>query len=284
MISNMTTGIIGKPIKHSLSPILHRFWMKMYNIESEYKIYEIEKNDISHFLKTLEENNICGLNVTIPYKSEVINYLNHIDQDALDLGAVNTIKVEKDNNLLGYNTDTYGFMEHLNLSVPSWKNKEGYITVIGAGGASRAIIWSLLKKNKMDIKLFNRSKERALKLIEDMKKIFPTSNIVFHSKLSEALKNSSLLINCSSLGMQGQPQLEIDLRRMNENSIIYDIVYSPLNTELLSQAKKLSLITVDGLGMLINQAAPAFEMWHNKKAIVNEELRKKAVEYLKSRG
>ncbi|MBH87719.1 MAG: shikimate dehydrogenase [Pelagibacterales bacterium] len=277
----MTTGIIGKPIKHSLSPVLHSFWLRMYDIESTYKIYEIEKNDISRFLKSLEDNNIDGLNVTIPYKSLVMDYLDHIDQDALDLGAVNTIKVEKQNKLTGHNTDTYGFMHHLNTSVPLWKNKEGYITIIGAGGASRAIIWSFLRENKVDIKLFNRSKERAFQLIEDMKKLFPKANITFYSDLSEAIKNSSLLVNCSSLGMKGQPRLEINLEKMKDNSIVYDIVYSPLNTELLSKAKRLNLIAIDGLGMLINQAAPAFEMWHNKKAIVNEKLREYAISYLK---
>ena len=277
----MTTGIIGKPIKHSLSPVLHSFWLRMYDIESTYKIYELEKNDISRFLKSLEDNNIDGLNVTIPYKSLVMDYLDHIEQDALDLGAVNTIKVEKQNKLTGYNTDAYGFMHHLNTSVPLWKNKEGYITIIGAGGASRAIIWSFLRANKVDIKLFNRSKERALKLIEDMKKLFPKANIIFYSDLSEAIKNSSILVNCSSLGMKGQPKLDINLELMKDNSIVYDIVYSPLNTELLSKAKRLNLIAVDGLGMLINQAVPAFEMWHNKKAIVNEKLRENAIEHLK---
>ena len=277
----MTTGIIGKPINHSLSPVLHSFWLRMYDIESSYKIYELEKSDISRFLKSLEDNNIDGLNVTIPYKSLVMDYLDHIEQDALDLGAVNTIKVEKQNKLTGYNTDAYGFMHHLNTSVPLWKNKEGYITIIGAGGASRAIIWSFLRANKVDIKLFNRSKERALKLIEDMKKLFPKANIIFYSDLSEAIKNSSILVNCSSLGMKGQPKLDINLELMKDNSIVYDIVYSPLNTELLSKAKRLNLIAVDGLGMLINQAVPAFEMWHNKKAIVNEKLRENAIEHLK---
>ena len=276
----MTTGIIGKPIQHSLSPILHSYWMEMNNIKSVYKIYEINKHDIRYFLKTLKENNIDGLNVTIPYKAEVMNYLDHIEQDALDLGAVNTIKVEKNNELLGYNTDTYGFMQHLNVSAPLWKDNEGYISIIGAGGASRAIVWSFLKENKLDIKLFNRSKKRALKLIEDMKKLFPAANIIYYSNLSDALKNSSLLVNCSSLGMRGQPKLEINLKLMNKEAIVYDIVYSPLYTELLSDAKELNLKTIDGLGMLINQAVPAFEMWHNKKAIINEELRKNIIEHL----
>ena len=276
----MTTGIIGKPIKHSLSPILHEFWMKEHKIESTYNIYEIDKNDIAFFLNTLKEKNINGLNVTIPYKSEVIKLLDHVEKNALDLGAVNTIKVGEDNKLYGYNTDVYGFMEHLNISAPSWKKKKGDITIIGAGGASRAVIWSFLKENKMNIKLFNRSKDRGLKLIDDMKKLFPESNIIFHSNLSEALNNCSLLVNCTSLGMSGQPKLDINLEQMNNNSIVYDIVYSPLITELLHKAKELNFTAIDGLGMLINQAVPAFEMWHNTKVKVSDALRQSALHHL----
>ncbi len=280
----MTTGIIGKPIKHSLSPILHEFWMKEHKIESAYNIYEIDKDNIAFFLKTLKKKNINGLNVTIPYKSEVIKFLDHVEKNALDLGAVNTIKVGDDNKLYGYNTDAYGFMEHLNMSAPSWKKKKGCITIIGAGGASRAVIWSFLKENKMNIKLFNRSKDRGLKLIDDMKKLFPASNIVLCSNMSEALHNCSLLVNCTSLGMSGQPKLDINLDQMNNNSIVYDIIYSPLITELLHKAKELNFTTIDGLGMLINQAVPAFEMWHNTKVTVSDALRQSALHHLERKA
>jgi len=203
-----------------------------------------------------------------------------IEQDALDLGAVNTIRVGSDNKLYGYNTDAYGFMRHLNLSAPMWKKKEGHITIIGAGGASRAIMWSFLKENKMEIKLINRSKERGLKLIKDMKKLFPLSKIHFSSDLSEALVNCSILVNCSSLGMSGQPKLKVNIENMNKDSIVYDIVYTPLITELLHDAKRLNYTTVDGLGMLLNQAVPAFEMWHHKKVTVSEHLKKIALDHL----
>ena len=276
----MTTGIIGKPIKHSLSPVLHEFWMKEHKIESAYNIYEIDKKNIAFFLKTLKAKNINGLNVTIPYKSEVIQFLDHVEKNALDLGAVNTIKVGEDNKLYGYNTDVYGFMEHLNISAPSWKTKKGCITIIGAGGASRAVVWSFLKENKMNIKLFNRSKERGLKLIDDMKKLFPSSNIILCSDLSEALDNCSLLVNCTSLGMSGQPKLNISLEQMNKNSIVYDIIYNPLTTELLNKAKKLNFTAIDGLGMLINQAVPAFEMWHKTKVTVSDALIQSALHHL----
>ena len=276
----MTTGIIGNPIKHSLSPALHSFWMRECKIESTYNIYELEKNNIAPFLNSLKDKNIIGLNITIPYKSEVMKYIDVIEQEALDLGAVNTIKVGSDNKLYGYNTDAYGFMRHLNLSAPMWKKKEGHITIIGAGGASRAILWSFLKENKMDIRLINRSKERGLKLIKDMKKLFPLSKIHFSSNLSEALVNCSILVNCSSLGMSGQPKLKINIENMNKDSIVYDIVYTPLVTELLHDAKRLNYTAIDGLGMLLNQAVPAFEMWHHRKVMVSEALKKIALAHL----
>ena len=276
----MATGIIGNPIKHSLSPALHSFWMKEHKIESIYNIYELEKKNISSFLNSLKDRNIVGLNVTIPYKSEVMKYIDYIEEDALDLGAINTIKVGNDDKLYGYNTDAYGFMRHLNITAPSWKKKDGHITIIGAGGASRAIIWSFLKENKMEINLINRNKERGLKLINDMKKIFPSSKINFSSDLPKALINCSILVNCTSLGMIGQPKLNINLETMNKDSIVYDIVYSPLVTELLNEAKVLNYTTIDGLGMLLHQAVPAFEMWHNKKVTVSEPLKQIAIDHL----
>ena len=276
----MATGIIGNPIKHSLSPALHSFWMRECKIESTYNVYELEKNNIASFLNSLKDKNIIGLNITIPYKSEVMKYIDVIEQEALDLGAVNTIKVGSDNKLYGYNTDAYGFMCHLNLSAPMWKNKEGHITIIGAGGASRAIMWSFLKENKTDIRLVNRSEERGLKLIKDMKKLFPLSKIHFSSNLSEALVNCSILVNCSSLGMSGQPKLKINIENMNKDSIVYDIVYTPLVTELLHEAKRLNYTAIDGLGMLLNQAVHAFEMWHHRKVTVSESLKKIALAHL----
>jgi len=276
----MVTGIIGNPIKHSLSPIIHQYWMRMNNIESQYNLYEIEKNEVSAFLGNMYKNNIRGINVTVPFKREVMPYLDEISEDAIALGAVNTIKVGEKNKLFGFNTDAYGFMQHLNITAPDWKEKKGAITVIGAGGASRAVIWSFLKENRTEIRIVNRNKKRALSLIEDMNKLFPAAHIIFCKEPNKALLNSAFLVNCSSLGMKGQPELEARLEIMNKEAIIYDIVYNPLQTKLLDKAQSLSLTSIDGLGMLLNQAAPAFKMWHNKKVIVTNILRNKVIEHL----
>ena len=275
----MSTGIIGSPIKHSLSPVIHKYWMKAHGIESDYKIYEPKKQDLASFLKNMKKNSIKGLNVTIPYKRDVMDYLDIIDKDALALGAVNTIKL-KNNKLFGYNTDAFGFMQHLNMKAPNWKEKKGVIVIVGAGGASRAVIWSFLREKKMDIIIINRNKKRALSLIADMKFFFPTSNIGFSDNPQKAILNSSLLVNCSSLGMKGQDELELDISIMNKQSIVYDIVYNPLRTKLLYKAEELKFKTIDGLGMLLNQGAPAFKMWHDVEVKVTEELRNKVIENL----
>ena len=279
MQNNMSTGIIGSPIKHSLSPVIHKYWMKMHGIESDYNIYEPKKKKLASFLKNMQKNSIKGLNVTIPYKRDVMDYLHTINDDALALGAVNTIKLEN-NRLFGYNTDAFGFMQHLNIEAPKWKEKKGFIVIVGAGGASRAVIWSFLRENKMDIRIINRNKNRALSLISDMKKLFPRANLVFSEDSNKALLNSSLLVNCSSLGMKGQKELELDLSIMNKESIVYDIVYNPLKTKLLYKAAEFKFKTIDGLGMLLNQAAPAFKMWYNVEVKVTKELRNKVIENL----
>ena len=275
----MITGIIGSPIKHSLSPIIHKYWMRMHNIESNYNIYEPKKHELSSFLLNMKKNNIKGINVTIPYKRDVMDHLHEINEDALALGAVNTIKLEN-NKLFGYNTDAYGFMQHLNITAPEWKEKKGTIVIVGAGGASRAVIWSFLKEKKMDIRIINRNENRALKLIKDMKRLFPKAKITFSKYSKKALLNSSLLVNCTSLGMTGQAELELDLATMNKESIVYDIVYNPLKTKLLHIAEDFKFKTVDGLGMLLNQAAPAFKMWYNIEVKVTKELRDKVIEHL----
>ena len=155
------------------------------------------------------------------------------------------------------------------------------IVILGAGGAARAIIYSILKNNKCNIRIINRNKDRANNLIYDMKKIFPETSFEYYNSANKALENSSFLINASSLGMIGHPKLSINLGAMNKNSVVYDVVYSPLETNLIKEAKKLDFLTIDGLGMLLEQAAPAFNSWFNKKVYVNEELRNKVIKKIK---
>lgn len=283
MNNNNIIGILGKSIQYSLSPIIHKYWLEKFLIKGKYNIYDVEEKDLEIFIKELSIKNILGLNITIPYKKTILNYLDEMTPHAKIIGAVNTIKIQNNGRIYGDNTDAYGFLNHLNNIAPQWKEKKGGLTVLGAGGAARAVIWSFLNKKKNEIRLVNRNQERALSLISDMKKFYPKANIVYYSNYDEALKGSSILVNTTSLGMLGRAELNINLEIMNKNSIVYDIVYSPLNTALLIQAKRLNFLTIDGLGMLLEQAAPAFNLWFNKKAIVNSELRKAIINYIQEK-
>jgi len=282
-LNNKIIGILGKSIQYSLSPIIHKYWMQKFLIKGEYNIYDIEDKNLEIFIKELSAKNILGLNVTTPYKKIILNYLDEITSRAKIIGAVNTIKIKNNGKIYGDNTDAYGFFNHLTNIAPRWEEKKGALTVLGAGGAARAVIWSFLNKKKNEIRLVNRNQERAQLLISDMKKFYPKANIIYYSTYDEALKGSSILINTTSLGMLGRAELNINLETMNKNAIVYDIVYSPLNTTLLAQAKKLNFLTIDGLGMLLEQAAPAFNLWFNKKAIVNYELRKFIIDYIEEK-
>ena len=277
-------GIIGNSIQYSLSPTIHEYWMLKHKINGKYKIYDLKEEELESFIKSAHNKNIKGLNVTIPYKKKIIDFVDAISAEAKIIGAVNTLIIKKDGKIFGDNTDAIGFINNLENNCFNWKEKKEPIVILGAGGAARAIIYSILKCKKYNIRLVNRNKDRANNLILDMKKIFPKAKIVYYDHYLEALKNSSFLINATSLGMVGHSKLNINLEQMNRNSIVYDIVYSPLETSLLKKAKNLNFLTIDGLGMLLEQAAPAFNSWFNKKVLANEELRNKVIKAIKDRN
>ena len=278
-MNNINAGIIGFPIKHSLSPLIHQYWMKKNNIKGQYLTFDVKQNEISAFIKGAIKKNLVGFNVTIPHKQNIMPFLDEISEEARAIGAVNTVLIKK-NKLLGYNTDTYGFVENLNKNIPQWRKKRGSVIILGAGGAARAAVWSLLCNDYADIKIVNRSKDRAIKLISDMKKFFPNSSLICINDYELAIKDAVFLINSTSLGMKSQPPLNIKLEKMKRKAIVYDLVYSPLKTELLLQAEKLHFITVGGLGMLLYQARPAFKMWYGKSVKIDRELKKKVLEQL----
>ena len=276
-------GILGKSIQYSLSPIIHEYWLKQNKINGKYEIFDIQEKDIKVFMQNLVHKNIKGLNVTIPYKNKIIKYLDDVSPASKAIGAVNTIKVNKNGMLYGDNTDAKGFIKNLEKAFPNWIKIESPIVVVGAGGAARAIIYSLINSNKSEVRIVNRNKKRANNLIKDIKKIFPYANINFFEEYNNALKGVSFLINTSSLGMVGYPDLNVDLSEMKRNSIVYDIVYSPLETNLLKQAKKLDFLTINGLGMLLEQAAPAFNAWFNKNVKVTKALKEIVIKEIENR-
>ncbi|MCK5425349.1 MAG: shikimate dehydrogenase [Emcibacter sp.] len=266
----MKTGVVGWPISHSLSPRLHSFWLQKYGISGEYEAYPVKPEDLEAFLRTLAEKNIVGLNLTVPHKEIAFPFLDEVDDLALKIGAVNVVTV-REGRLYGSNTDGYGFLTNLKESAPTWSPENGAAVILGAGGAARAAIVSLLDDGVSEIRLLNRTKQRAEKLAE----IFDDSRIMVcdWQDRSQKLSDAALLVNTTTLGMTGQPPLDIDLSALPSLAVVYDIVYNPLETDLLKQARIRGNICVDGLGMLLYQAAPAFQEWFGQEPEVDRHLR-----------
>lgn len=270
MITGKTkvTGIFGYPIEHTLSPIIHNTAYEYLGLSYVYVPFLVNPSDIKHALKSIKIFGICGINVTIPHKESCLPYLDFINPEANDIGAVNTIKLEKD-KLLGYNTDGYGFISSLKNET-SFKPRGKTIFILGAGGSSRAVVYALAKEKVARIIVANRTVDRAEKLANEIHKKFPlckTEAIPLTSKfINEYIKESSLLVNTTSVGLKHSDGFLIDTSSLHTGLVVYDLIYSSFGTRLLLEARKRKLEAIDGLGMLIYQAGLSFEIWTGKKA------------------
>ncbi len=263
MIKNETfkaIGIIGKPLKQSLSPYLHNYWIKKYGLSSFYLPLPID--NINYLKIAIKKLNFLGLNITIPYKKSIINQLDLVDAGARKIKAVNTV-ICINNKLKGFNTDIIGFKK--GLLKKKWNRKRPVI-IFGAGGAAEAILYFLKSEKIKDITVINRTKKRAKEIANKYK------NIRFSSDFKLDIKEAGLIINTSSLGMIGYPDLKIKLDKINKEAIIYDIVYNPINTYLIREAKKQKLEFVTGLDMFVEQARSSFEIWFKIKPDINLSL------------
>ena len=253
--------VIGNPIDHSLSPRLHNFWIKKYNIKAIYEKVKLEKNEIKEIINELKENKIDGINITIPFKKDVIPYLDEMTDIAQETQSVNTI-FKKDNKIIGENTDVYGFSEAIKLSSFNPKNKKALI--LGAGGVSPSIILALKKMGVSIISLSNRTKQKA----EDLKKSFPFIKII---DWGETVK-SDLIVNATSVGIKTNDEIKLDLSKIG-GQLFYDVIYNPPQTNFLSKAKELGKKTENGKNMFIYQAFKAFKIWHSVNPEVNNQVR-----------
>jgi len=261
--------VIGWPIKHSRSPLIHNYWLKKYGILGIYEKVAVPPDELPLFIKNLSANGFEGCNVTIPHKESVFVHVEVTDAVTRQIGAVNTVYFE-DKKQYGLNTDGYGFISNLKSMVPSWNSEGKTCAILGAGGASRAIIAILLNEGVKKIFLVNRTKPRAQNLAREFgDKVIP----IGFDEIEIPLSNADLLVNTTSLGMVGQPSLDISLDFLPPNCVVYDIVYDPLETNLLKQAKDKNLQTVDGLGMLLHQAVPGFEKWFGVRPQVTDDLK-----------
>jgi shikimate dehydrogenase len=260
--------VCGHPIAHSRSPMIHEYWLRKYGISGTYRAIDVAPAEFPGFLRGLPTSGLAGGNVTIPHKEAAFAGVARRDEAAELTGAVNTLWLE-DGNICGGNTDVLGFAANLDQSAPEWRKSE-HAVVLGAGGAARAVIYALRSAGIGDIRIANRTRERAIELADRFgNSITPAG----HEALPELLVDADLLVNTTSLGMHGYGDLPADPAMLPEHAIVTDIVYVPLRTPLLEAAQRRALKTVDGLGMLLHQAAPAFAKWFGLMPAVTDELR-----------
>ncbi len=261
--------VIGHPVSHSRSPLIHGYWLREYKIDGEYVREDVPPAAVGNFLDRLGEIYV-GANVTIPHKEAAFAKLKHPDPVARALGAANTLWFEN-GVLSGTNTDAHGFLAHLDASLPGWDRRTETALVLGAGGASRSIVYALLERGVARVVIANRSPARAEALAEHFG---PGVAVADLASISRALAATDILVNATSLGMKGQPPLELDLAPLKKTATVYDIVYVPLETPLLAAARARGHPVVDGVGMLLHQAVPGFERWFGVRPQVTPALRK----------
>jgi shikimate dehydrogenase len=259
--------LIGWPAAHSRSPLIHRYWLRTLGIEGGYVLEAVPPDDFRDFVLRLSHRGFVGANVTRPHKERALE-LSKPDARAQAVGAANTLFF-RDGELCSTNTDVEGFVGNLDASAPGW-DKIDEALVLGAGGASRAVLFGLLDRGIKRIHLANRTRARADALAKQFgEKVSP----VAWEQASELLPRAGLLVNTTSLGMHGQPALEIDVAKLPPQAVVADLVYVPLETGLLKAARARGLRTADGLGMLLHQAVRGFELWFGKRPQVTAELR-----------
>lgn len=268
-------GLIGWPVKHSRSPKLHGYWLRQYGLKGRYDLLPLPPEDVGDFLKALKQTgqaeNFRGVNVTIPHKETVLPYLDEIDDAAKRIGAANTLILRQDGSLFGQNTDGYGFLQNLRESRPDWRPEAAPGIMLGAGGSSRAISVALLDAGLPGLVIVNRSQERAEALAAALDD--PRVSIGDWDSRADLLQGAGLLVNTTSLGMDGQPPLDIGLDALPAAALVTDIVYAPLETGLLAAARARGNPVVDGLGMLLHQGRPGFAAWFGQWPEVTPGLR-----------
>ena len=262
-------GVMGWPVAHSRSPILHNHWIAEHGLRGAYVLLPVEPENIEQALRALPVLGFAGCNLTIPHKVAAMSIVDHLDPLALRIGAANTIVVGADGALTGRNTDAYGFIQSLRDAQTHWRADAGPACVIGAGGAARAVIAGLLDEGAIEIRLSNRSDGKAVDMAQEFG---PRVQAVPWTLRHDALAGAALLVNTTNQGMHGQPALDLRLDALPRSALVSDIVYVPLETPLLVEAKARGNATVNGLGMLLNQARPAFEAWFGPLPAISPAL------------
>ncbi|HKW53968.1 MAG TPA: shikimate dehydrogenase [Stellaceae bacterium] len=271
---------MGWPVEHSRSPLLHGFWLNQHKIDGDYRLLPVRPEDLRAALRDLATQGFAGCNLTVPHKQAALAIVDEVDAAAARIGAVNTVIVRRDGTLEGRNTDAFGFRENLRAAQPAWQAGTGPAVVLGAGGAARAVVAALLDDGAPAIRLVNRSHDRAGALASALG---GPIEVIDWPRRYDALAGAALLVNTTSLGMTGQPPLDLALDALPRTAVVNDIVYAPLDTALLSAARRRGNLVVDGLGMLLHQARPAFAAWFGVMPEVTPALRQAVVASLVAR-
>lgn len=273
MSAFIKAGVIGYPVKHSKSPLIHNHWIAQYGLTGEYRAVEIAPEDLTVGVQRLIHDGYSGFNVTVPHKQAIFRLCDYVDDIAQAIGAVNTVVIN-DGLLHGTNTDAFGFIENVHQSAFGVDFMHRPCVVLGAGGAARAVVYGLISAGAKKIILANRTRASA----EEIAAMNPAIvEITDWEARNDVLLGAGFLVNTTSLGMTGKDSLVMDLSALSENAVVSDIVYAPLKTDLLKQAEEKGHQIVTGIGMLLHQARPAFQKWFGVLPDVSEELEKKVL-------
>ena len=263
-------GVMGWPVAHSRSPVIHTHWIQQYGLSGAYGRFAVRPERLEAALRGLSALGMAGCNITLPHKIEAMQWVDHVDPLGRRMGAINLVVVQADGALHGFNTDGYGFIQSLRDAKPDWRADAGPIVVLGGGGAARAIVLSLIDAGASSIRLINRTRSKAQVLADEFG---PVVAVFDWSERNDALAGAAMLVNTTDQGMHGKTDLDLQLDALPTDALVCDAIYIPLETTLLAAARARGNLTVNGLGMLLNQARPAFKAWFGVDPEVTPALR-----------
>lgn len=265
-------GVMGWPVMHSRSPLMHNYWFEQQNLKGSYVPLAIEPEGLAAALRALQPLGFSGCNLTIPHKQEAMAIVDEVDEVARRIGAISCVVVRADGSLFGTNNDWFGFINNIKQQYPDWHADGGPVTVIGAGGGSRAVCYGLMQEGASEIRLVNRTQARAEVIAKEFGgpiKVLPWE------QRHDALEGAAMLVNATSQGMVGEAALDLKLDKLSSDALVADIIYIPLETPLLASARARGNPTINGLGMLLHQGRPAWKLWFDVEPEVTPELREK---------
>jgi len=274
--------VIGHPIAHSLSPLIHTYWLNHYSLDGRYQPHDVPPAGLKAFFARIKSGHFSGGNITLPHKERALELCEIVSGEAKAIGAVNTIYLRA-GKICATNSDAYGFLANLDQNQPGWDKKLDSAIVLGAGGASRAIILALIKRAAKTIIILNRTEQKAKNLAAHFRAQAGETRLVAANlaQFDRFAPTAGLLVNTTSVGLNGTRHHKLELQKLKKTALVSDIVYNPLQTPLLHEAAQLGLATVDGLGMLLHQAVPGFELWFGVRPEVTIELRQTIEHHLR---